>query len=145
MIVVLVLIGLLLGQRLPRQVASAATDPAMQAAPRRYGITFRREWAVPLLIVVAYVAHWGAVTAYLPVRAEAVAANIGLYFAADGFAIFIMRLPTGRLVERFALRTLILDRSRDDRGRHRDAAAAAHDADADRVGPARRSRWGHWS
>lgn len=108
MVVAVVLVGMLLGQRLPARVAAAAPDPAMRVARRRFGITFRREWTVPLLIVITYVAHWGAVTAYLPARAEAAGADIGLYFAADGIGIFLMRLPTGRLVERFTLRTLIL-------------------------------------
>ena len=80
----------------------------MAAAGRRFGITFRREWTSPLAIVVTYVAHWGAVTAYLPVRAEEAGADIGLYFAADGIAIFLMRLPTGWLVDRVSSRTLIV-------------------------------------
>jgi predicted MFS family arabinose efflux permease len=63
---------------------------------------------MPLAIVVTYVAHWGAVTAYLPIRAEEAGANIGLYFAADGIAIFLMRLPTGWLVDRVSSRALIL-------------------------------------
>ena len=80
----------------------------MRAASRRFGITFRREWAAPLLVLVTFVAHWGAVTAYLPARAEAAGADIGLYFAADGLAIFLMRLPSGWLVDRFTARILIL-------------------------------------
>jgi predicted MFS family arabinose efflux permease len=80
----------------------------MAAASRRFGITFRREWTTPLLIIITYVAHWGAVTAYLPIRAEEAGANIGLYFAADGIAIFLMRLPTGWLVDRVSSRNLIL-------------------------------------
>ncbi len=107
MIVGFVVAGLLLAVRLPvrpmvRDAASAAT-----AATRRFGITFRRPWAVPLAIVVLYVAHWGAVTAYLPVRASHAGADIGLYFAADGLAIFLMRLPTGWLTDRIATRTLV--------------------------------------
>jgi predicted MFS family arabinose efflux permease len=54
------------------------------------------------------VAHWGAVTAYLPIRAEQAGADIGLYFSADGIAIFAMRLPTGWLVDRISSRVLIL-------------------------------------
>jgi MFS transporter, DHA1 family, multidrug resistance protein len=108
MVVGVVLAGMLLGQRLPARVPAAVADPSMQAARRRYGIAYRREWTVPLLIVLTYVAHWGAVTAYLPVRAETAGADIGLYFAADGIGIFLMRVPTGRLVERFTPRTLIL-------------------------------------
>ena len=75
--------------------------------PRRFGITFRREWAIPLLITCTYVAHWGAITAYLPVRAAAAGADIGLYFVADGIAIFAMRLPSGWLADRVPSRILI--------------------------------------
>ena len=62
----------------------------------------------PLLIVVTYVAHWGAITAYLPVRASEAGADIGLYFAADGMAIFAMRIPTGWLTNRVSTRNLIV-------------------------------------
>jgi predicted MFS family arabinose efflux permease len=107
MVIALVLVAMLLARRLPAPMPSV--HAALEgAASHRFGITFRREWTVPLLIVITYVAHWGAVTAYLPVRADAAGANIGLYFAADGIAIFLMRLPTGTLVERFAPRALIV-------------------------------------
>lgn len=95
--------GALLAWRLPiRRVVH-------EAAPtrRRYGITFRREWAIPLAIVITYVAHWGAITAYLPIRAAAAGADIGLYFAADGLAIFAMRLPSGWLSDRISSRVLL--------------------------------------
>ncbi|MEW6224788.1 MAG: MFS transporter [Chloroflexota bacterium] len=105
-VVALVLAGMVLGQRMP--VRAITTDAAARAASRRFGITFRREWAIPLLVLVTYVAHWGAVTAYLPARAEAAGADIGLYFAADGLAIFLMRLPSGWLVDRFTSRLLML-------------------------------------
>jgi MFS family permease len=100
-------VGILLGQRLPLRPFVAA-PVAMEAASRRFGITFRRSWTIPLLIIVTYVAHWGAVTAYLPIRAEEAGADIGLYFAADGIAIFLMRLPTGWLLDRVSSRALIL-------------------------------------
>ncbi len=106
-VVGVVIVGILLGQRLPlRPYAPPAAE--VVAASRRYGITYRREWTVPLLIIVTYVAHWGAVTAYLPIRAEQAGADIGLYFAADGIAIFLMRVPTGWLVDRVSSRLLIL-------------------------------------
>jgi predicted MFS family arabinose efflux permease len=106
-VVAVVIAGLLLGQRLPlRDVVP--TPATMAAATRRFGITYRREWTTPLLIVITYVAHWGAVTAYLPIRAEEAGADIGLYFAADGIAIFLMRVPTGWLVDRVSSRLLIL-------------------------------------
>ena len=47
-------------------------------------------------------------TAYLPVRASEAGADIGLYFAADGLAIFLMRLPTGWLSDRISTRTLVV-------------------------------------
>ena len=106
-VVAFVLAGMILGQRMPVR-AIAADVVAARAASRRFGITFRREWAAPLLVLVTFVAHWGAVTAYLPARAEAAGADIGLYFAADGLAIFLMRLPSGWLVDRFTARILIL-------------------------------------
>ncbi len=106
-VVGVVVVGILLAQRLPlRQTVHAVST--MAAASRRFGITFRRAWAVPLLIVVTFVAHWGAVTAYLPIRAEQAGADIGLYFAADGIAIVLMRVPTGWLVDRVTSRLLIL-------------------------------------
>ena len=97
--------GLLLAARLP--VRPVIRDAAAAVASRRFGVTFRRAWAMPLVIVVLYVAHWGAVTAYLPVRASNAGADIGLYFAADGLAIFLMRLPTGWLTNRISSRTLV--------------------------------------
>jgi MFS family permease len=106
-VVAVVIVGLALGQRLPLRPVER-TASTMAAATRRFGITFRREWALPLLVIVTYVAHWGAVTAYLPIRAEQAGANIGLYFAADGVAIFLMRVPTGWLVDRVSSRALIL-------------------------------------
>ncbi len=110
-------IGLVLALRLPLRpmvrgstaaAASAAASAAgLSTARRRFGITFRREWAAPLAIIVCYVAHWGAVTAYLPVKASESGADIGLYFVFDGLAIFAMRLPTGWLTDRVEARTLI--------------------------------------
>ena len=136
-VVCVVVVGILLGQRLPLR-PSVPAPSTMAAASRRFGITFRREWTSPLLIIVTYVAHWGAVTAYLPIRAEEAGASIGLYFAADGIAIFLMRFPTGWLVDRVSSRNLHPDRGRDDLRGDRDAPAAAHDAAADRLGADRR-------
>lgn len=101
--IVFVVSGVLLVWRLP---ISLRTSEAVPTA-RRFGITFRREWAVPLAIVITYVAHWGAIIAYLPVRASAVGADIGLYFAADGIGIFAMRLPSGWLADRVSSRVLL--------------------------------------
>jgi MFS family permease len=101
--------GMLLAFRLP--LRPAATDPGAAPHPpatRRYGFSFRRTWTVPLAIIVCYVAHWGAVTAFLPVRAEAAGADIGLFFAADGVAILAMRIPSGWLADRISSRTLVV-------------------------------------
>jgi predicted MFS family arabinose efflux permease len=57
---------------------------------------------------VLYVAHWGVVTAYLPQRAEAAGADVGLFFAADGLALLALRVPTGMLADRIQPRWLVL-------------------------------------
>lgn len=103
-----VVVGLALGQRMPVRAPATETGGTLPAVRRRFGIAYRHEWTRPLLIIITYVAHWGAVTAYLPVRAEAAGADIGLYFAADGVAIFLMRLPSGWLLDRYSARALIL-------------------------------------
>jgi MFS family permease len=75
---------------------------------RRIRVTFRRSWALPLLTIVLYVAHWGTVTAYLPARAEDAGANVGLFFAADGLAILLLRVPTGWAADRVPGRWLVV-------------------------------------
>jgi MFS family permease len=109
LVTVFVAAGLVLSRRLPlRPVIRDAGDDAKGLASRRFGITFRRAWAVPLAVILTYVAHWGVVTAYLPTRAEAYGADIGLFFAADGIAIFLMRIPTGWFTDRVQTRWLVL-------------------------------------
>lgn len=107
LVLVLVGIGLALSRRLPLRPPEPTTD-GLAAARRRFGIAYRRAWTAPLLIVILFVAHWGVITAYLPVRAEAAGADIGLFFFADGIAIVLTRLAAGRLVEHVSLRALIL-------------------------------------
>ena len=53
-----------------------------------------------------YIAHWGVIVAYLPQRAEAAGADIGLFFVADGIAIILSRVPSGWLADR--IRPIIL-------------------------------------
>jgi MFS family permease len=104
-----VAVGMLLAFRLP--LRPAGTDPGAAVHPparRRYGLTYRRSWSVPLAIIVCYVAHWGAVMAFLPVRAESAGADIGLFFVADGIVILAMRIPSGWLADRVNTRTLVL-------------------------------------
>ncbi len=100
-----VLAGAALLWRLPVRPRSGSPDHP--AASRRFGITYRASWTRPLLVITTYVAHWGVVTAYLPARAEAAGADIGLFFAADGIAIIAMRVPAGWLSDRLPARALI--------------------------------------
>lgn len=106
--------GILLIQRLPFRSASAiaaetaaGTAPRMEVAGRRFGFAFRRSWGPLLAITLLYVAHWGAVTAYLPQRAAAAGADIGLFFVADGLGIVLIRVPSGWLADRVAGRWLV--------------------------------------
>jgi MFS family permease len=69
-------------------------------ARRRFGFAYRGGWSAPLAITVLFAAHWGVVIAYLPQRAEAAGADIGLFFAADGLAVLAARLPAGWLADR---------------------------------------------
>jgi MFS family permease len=80
--------------------ADAAAAAAHGPARRVLGFAWRPAWALPLLVILLYVAHWGLITAYLPQRAEAAGADIGLFFAADALAVLLLRLPTGWLADR---------------------------------------------
>ncbi len=75
-------------------------------ARRRLGFAFRRAWAPLIAIDLLYIVHWGVVVAFLPQRAEAAGANVGLFFVADGIAILLARVPSGWLVDR--MRPVIL-------------------------------------
>ena len=77
-----------------------AASGTMTLAPRRFGLALRRSWLRPIAIVALYVLHWGVITAYLPQRAEAAGADIGLFFVADGVAILALRIPSGWLADR---------------------------------------------
>jgi MFS family permease len=76
--------------------------PSTRPARRVLGFAWRGAWALPLLVILAYVVHWGVVTAYLPERAELGHADVGLFFAADGIAVLLLRLPSGWLSDRVA-------------------------------------------
>ena len=109
----LVLVGLLLVWVAPfplRPAQAAGMDGHARApqreASRRFGFAFRRAWAAPIGIIVLYIAHWGVIVAYLPQRAEAAGADIGLFFVADGVAIILSRVPSGWLADR--IRPIIL-------------------------------------
>jgi MFS family permease len=114
--IALVLFGLLLVWIAPfplRAAQAAGADGAdgharapQHEARRRFGFAFRRAWAAPIGIIVLYIAHWGVIVAYLPQRAEAAGADIGLFFVADGIAIILSRVPSGWLADR--IRPIIL-------------------------------------
>ena len=81
---------------------SDATDPATPAhsvARRHLGLAIRPSWIPLLTMVLLYIGHWGVIVAYLPQRAEAAGADIGLFFAADGIAVLLSRVPTGWLAD----------------------------------------------
>ena len=88
--------------------AARALGDGLARPARGYRIAWRREWLSVLAVVLLYVTHWGAVTAFLPARAEAAGANVGLFFAADGVAILLLRVPTGAAADRVASRWLVL-------------------------------------
>ena len=69
-------------------------------ARRRLGFAFRPTWAPLIAIELCYIVHWGVIIAFLPQRAEAVGASIGLFFVADGLAILASRVPSGWLADR---------------------------------------------
>jgi MFS family permease len=93
----------------PGGAGAADPDPQfLEPASRWFGFAFRRAWTPPLLIALLYVAHWGVVTAYLPQRAVAAGADVGLFFTADGIAILALRVPSGWLADRIQPRWLVL-------------------------------------
>ena len=77
-------------------------------ARRRLGFAFRRTWLRIVVIDFLFITHWGVIVAFLPQRAEAAGANIGLFFVADGIAIVLTRVPTGWLADRIRPVYLIL-------------------------------------
>ena len=87
---------------------AAGHDGPTDVARRRLGLAFRRAWAPLIAVDLLFIAHWGVVVAFLPQRAEAAGANIGLFFVADGLAILLVRVPSGWLADRIRPLALIL-------------------------------------
>lgn len=87
-----------------------ARDPSggHATARRRFGLAVRRTWIRPVVIALLYVTHWGVITAYLPQRAEAAGADVGLFFVADGLAVLALRVPSGWLADRIPPGRLLL-------------------------------------
>ncbi len=97
----------------PLKVARGGADRAASGKPAGGRLSaFRPAWSDawrgPLLLSLLFVAHWGVVTGYLPQRAEAAGADVGLFFTADALAIMALRVPAGYLAGRLGARPLIL-------------------------------------
>ena len=88
--------------------AGGHDERPLPEARRRLGFAFRRAWAPIIAIVILFIVHWGVIVAYLPQRAEAAGADIGLFFAADGVAILLSRVPSGWLADRMRPALLML-------------------------------------
>jgi MFS family permease len=69
---------------------------------------WRPEWARPLLVTVLIIINWGVITGYLPVRAEAEGADVGLFFTSDALALMALRIPSGWLAGRIGPLPLLL-------------------------------------
>jgi len=105
MVAALVTVGLVVTVARPVRTVDAV-ESHLGEAKRRFGFAYRRAWLAPLLVTVLYIVHWGVVTAYLPQRAEAAGANVGLFFVADGLFVLLARVPAGWLADR--VRPIIL-------------------------------------
>jgi len=78
----------------------ARSEDAIKVAPRRLGFAYRTSWGPLIAIDLLFITHWGVVTAFLPQRAEAAGADVGLFFVADGVVVLLSRVPTGYFVDR---------------------------------------------
>ena len=106
-VIVMVVAGILLAVIRPTPAPTTA-ESHLGIAKRRFGIAFRRSWLGPLGVTLLFVIHWGVISAYLPQRAEAVGANIGLFFAADGLFVLLGRVPAGWLADHVRPLLLVL-------------------------------------
>ena len=104
--------GLAILRLVPLRFASTGDEPSeggpTGVARRRLGFAFRRSWARLIAIGLLYIIHWGVIVAFLPQRAEAAGADIGLFFVADGISILLIRVPTGWMADRVRPAYLIL-------------------------------------
>lgn len=85
--------------RAPEPGEIGAPGPST-VARRRLGFAYRRSWGSLIAIDLLFIAHWGVVVGFLPQRAEAAGANVGLFFVADGALVLVSRVPVGYLVDR---------------------------------------------
>jgi predicted MFS family arabinose efflux permease len=108
MVAAFVVSALVVAFAVPFRPRSSDDSTSLRRARRVLGFAFRRSWLAPLLIIGLWVIHWGVIVAYLPQRAEAAGADIGLFFAADGLLVLLFRLPAGLLADRVAASWQIL-------------------------------------
>ncbi|MFL5675982.1 MAG: MFS transporter [Chloroflexota bacterium] len=99
-----VIAGLAVLRLVPLRFASSG-DESVEGAPadvarRRLGFAFRPSWARLIAIDLLFIIHWGVIVAFMPQRAEAAGADIGLFFVADGIAVLLVRVPTGWMADR---------------------------------------------
>ncbi|MBA2255043.1 MAG: MFS transporter, partial [Chloroflexi bacterium] len=82
------------------QRGSAGPPPA----PHSFRPKWRRAWLGPLAITLLFIVHWGVLTGYLPQRAAAAGADVGLFFTGDALALLAVRIPGSYLAGRFGSR-----------------------------------------
>ena len=105
-------VGLALLRLVPLRFTSTGETVAKRRPDhgRAATVRVRVPGAVGRLIAIdlLYICHWGVIVAFLPQRAEAAGADIGLFFVADGIAILLTRMPTGWLADRIRPIFLVL-------------------------------------
>lgn len=104
---VVVALGIALLVLVPGGARQAPAEGATER-PRRFRPAWRPSWASPLLVSFLFVAHWGVVTGYLPQRAEAAGADIGLFFTGDALALLAVRVPAGWMAGRIGVQPLVV-------------------------------------
>jgi MFS family permease len=91
----------------PHRAARDRREPVAAGRLSAFRPSWRPAWTAPLLVSFLFVAHWGVVTGYLPQRAEASGADVGLFFTADALGVLLLRAPAGWLAGRVGPRPLI--------------------------------------
>jgi len=69
-------------------------------AGRLFRTVWKPQWFRPLLVTVLIIVNWGVITGYLPQRAEAAGADVGLFFTMDALALTALRIPSGWMAGR---------------------------------------------
>lgn len=88
--------------------AAQAGGAASGSRLRAFRPAWHPSWLAPLAISFLFIAHWGVVTGYLPQRAEAAGADIGLFFTGDAVALLAVRVPAGWLAGRIGVQPLVV-------------------------------------